>query len=39
MAKDSKMARIAENYGVPSSKPVPKSILNKMTASEKKYFV
>lgn len=39
MAKDSKMARIAKNYGIPSSKPVPKKILNKMTESEKEYFV
>jgi hypothetical protein len=39
MAKDSKMAKIAENYGIPSSKPIPPKILKKMTARERKYFV
>ncbi len=39
MAKDLKMAKIAKNYGIPTSKPVPKKILNKMTAGEKEYFI
>lgn len=39
MDKNSKMARIANYYGIPESKPIPKKILNKMTAIEREYFV
>lgn len=36
MSKDSKKAKLAKNYGIEPSKPIPESVLKKMTKKDKK---
>ncbi len=38
MTKDAKIARLAKNYGIPVSNPIPKKVFKKMKSREKKLY-